>query len=189
LTVRGPAARYRIAWGLGTGPSRDEIGRAILEIGRDFDPRQMKGMVEPLAERKAVRLRDSAGRGAVVEGAEAVIQAGQAVLRFHAQPIATGSTFALRGAAVDDAGKPIAGARFTAAFTTSQGGGMSELEGLTDAQGKFQMKDVLLPQSFFEPGRRITMMVVKAGFDGAQTRELNLLEVKQAGSGDFGTVV
>jgi RNA polymerase sigma factor (sigma-70 family) len=189
LTIPHVGGHYRFGCGLATSPSHYEIAPANLEIDQDFDPRQVKGMVEPLAERKAVRLRDSAGRSAVVEGAEAVIQAGQAVLRFRAQPIATGSTFALRGAAIDEAGKPVAGARCTAAFTSDQGSAMSELQALTDVQGKFQMTEVLLPQSYFDPGRRITMMVVKAGFDGAQTRELDLLEVKQAGSGDFGTVV
>jgi hypothetical protein len=51
------------------------------------------------------------------------------------------------------------------------------------------MRDVRLPQSSFGPDSRISMIVVKSGFDGAQTKELNLLVIKQAGRGEFGTVV
>jgi hypothetical protein len=189
LTIPPAGGHYRFGCQLMASPWRYEIPPANLEIDKDFEPRQIKGVPEPLTERKAVRLRDTAGHAAVVEGAEVVIDAGQAVLRFHAQPIPTTSSFVFRGAAVDEAGKPVEGAKFTAAFTSDQGGAMSHLEALTDAQGKFAMPDVRRPQSSFSPDRQISMIVVKAGFAGVQTKELKLLEVKQAGSGDFGTVV
>src|SRR5262249_5291033 len=64
---------------------------------------------------------------------------------------------------------------------------MSPWEADTDAEGKVEMQQAL-PASL-EPGIRIRMMVVKSGYDGAQTKELELGEAKQAGSGDFGTVV
>jgi hypothetical protein len=189
LTIPTAGGGFRFVCWFTTSSSRYEIPAANLEIDKDFDPRQIKGVPEPLVERKAVRLRDTAGRAAVVAGAEVVVEAGQAVLRFHAQRIPTATAFVLRGAAVDKAGKPIAGAMFTASFASSRGAAMSQLEALTDVQGKFELPNVLLPQSFFDPERRISMIVVKAGYDGAQTKELNLLEVKQTGRGDFGTVV
>ncbi|MGI8977959.1 MAG: hypothetical protein ACR2FY_01910 [Pirellulaceae bacterium] len=189
LTIPTTGGRYRFTCGLMASPDNYDIAPANLEIDKDFDPREIKGAPEPIAERKAVRLHDAAGRSAVVEGAEVHIEAGEAVLRFHAEPIPIASALVLRGSAVDEAGKPVAGARFTAAFASGRGGAMSQLEGMTDAQGKLEIPDVLLPQSRFGPDSRINMMVVKAGFDGAQTKELNLLEVKKAGSGDFGTVV
>jgi RNA polymerase sigma factor (sigma-70 family) len=184
-TAGGP---YRYSCGLMESPSRHEIPSANLQIDKDFDPQQIKGVPERLPGGKTVRLRDTAGRSATVEGAEVLVRAGQAVLRFHAQAIPTGSGFMLRGRAFDEAGKPIDGATFTAAFTSARGGAMSRLQATTDAQGKFELRDVRLPQSYFAPEKHISMMVVKAGFDGAQTKELNLLEVKQNGVGDFGTV-
>lgn len=189
LTIPSAGGRYRFSCGLMTIPSRYEIPSANLEIDKEFDPCTIKGTPEPLVERKAVRLRDGAGRVAIVEGVEVAVEAGQAVLRFAAQPIPTATALLLRGAAVDEAGKPIANAKVTAAFERGGGGSMSNLETRTDAQGKFEMPNVLLPQSSFEADSRIRMIVVQEGFDGAQTKELNLLEVKQAGSGDFGTVV
>src|SRR5207245_283367 len=113
----------------------------------------------------------------------------QAVLRFQARRIPTGSAFVLLAAAVDEAGKPVAGAKLTAAFASDSGGAMSQLEGTTDARGKLEMPDVVLEQAYFDRDSRISMIVAKAGYDGVQTKELSLLEVKKAGSGDFGTVV
>lgn len=189
LTIPTAGGRYGISCGLMTSPSPYDIPTAKLEIDEDFDSRQVNGVPEPLAERKAVRLRDTSARSAVVEGVEVVVEAGQAELRFHAQATPTASAIALRGAAVDEAGKPLEGVKFTAAFYSRRASSMSHLEATTDAQGKFELSEVLLPQSFFSPDSRIQVMAVKAGFDGAQTKELNLLEVKKAGSGDFGTVV
>jgi RNA polymerase sigma factor (sigma-70 family) len=189
LTIPRAGGRYRFACGLRTFPSRYEIPPANLEIDQDFDPRRVQGMPEPLPERKAVRLRDAAGRAAVVEDADVVVEAGQAVLRFRARRISTASAIVLRATAVDEAGKPVAGAKCTAAFASGNGAGMSQLEGLTDAQGKLELPDVLLPESSFGPDNRISLVVIKAGFDGAQTGELKLAEIKRAGRGDFGTVV
>jgi hypothetical protein len=90
---------------------------------------------------------------------------------------------------VDEAGQPIAGAKFTASFASGRGAAMSSFEAMTDAGGRLEMTGVLLPQSFFDPDRRVSMIATKAGLHGAQTKELNLLEVKQAGVGDFGVVV
>ncbi len=189
LTIPPAGGRYRFACGLPASPGRHEIPPANLEIDDHFDPRQIQGVPEPLADRKAVRLRDAAGRSAVVERADVVVEAGQAVLRFQAQRLPTASAFVLRGAAVDEAGKPVVGAKFTAAFRSGRGGSMSQLEATTDAQGKFELRDLLLPESFFGPEGRISMIVVKAGMHGEETKALNLLEVKKDGSGDFGTVV
>jgi RNA polymerase sigma factor (sigma-70 family) len=189
LTIPRTGGRYRFGCGLMSSPSRDEIPPAILEIDQDFDPRRVQGAPEPVPGRKAVRLRDAAGRTAVVEGAEVVVEAGQAGLRFQAQPIGTASAIVLRGAAVDEAGKPVAGAKVTAAFASHGGAAMSQLEAITDARGKFELPEILLPESVFGPDRRVSMIVTRAGFDGAETRALNLSEVKRAGSGDFGTVV
>jgi RNA polymerase sigma factor (sigma-70 family) len=189
LTIPAAGGSYRFRCGLMDSSAHYEIPPVNLEIDKGFDPRQIKGVPEPQAQRKAVRLRDTAGRSAVVEGGEVLVEAGRAVLRFHAQRIPTVSALVFRGSAVDEAGKPVKGAKFTAAFATGRGGAMSEWKTMTDARGKMEMADVMLPQSFFEPDGRVRMMVVKPGYDGAQTEELNLLEVKRAGSGDFGTVV
>ena len=190
LTVPS-AGRYRFACGL----SRSyEIPAAHVEMEKDFDPRRIKGMPEPVAERKgAVRLRDAAGRTAVVDGTvdgvEVVVEAGQAVLRFPATKVPAGEAFTLRGTAEDDGGKPVEGVRFTVALRIGRGAAMTELQATTGADGKFELKDVLLPLSSFQPDSKVQMMAVKSGFEGAQTKELDLLEIKQAGSGDFGTVV
>jgi hypothetical protein len=189
LTVPADVGRYRFSCDLMQAPSRYEIPSANLEIEANFNPRRIKGAAEPIPERKAARLRDAAGRSAVVEGVEVLVDAGQAVLRFHAQSVPNASALVLRGAAVDEAGKPVEGAKFTAAFRIGRSGRMSQLEATTDAQGRFELPDVLLPQSFFEPESRVQMIAVKSGFHAAQTKELHLLEVKKAGRGDFGPVV
>jgi hypothetical protein len=189
LTIPPTGGRYRFNCGIISLPSRWETSPANLEIDKDFDPRQVQGIPEPLAERKAVRLRDKGGRSAMVEGADVLVDSGQAVLRFRAKRIPTTAAFQLRGAAVDEAGKPVAGARFTAAIASGNSAGMSELQATTDAQGKFEMRDVLLPKAVLDSDSRIRMIVTKAGLDGAQTGELNLLEVHRTGSGEFGTMV
>ena len=189
LTIPAAGGSYRFSCGLRDSPNRYEIPPFNLEIDKGFDPRQIKGVPEPQAEPKAVRLRDTAGRSAVVEGAEVLVEGGRAVLRFHPQRIPTASALVFRGSVVDDAGKPVKGAKFTAAFAKGGGGAMSQWDAMTDARGKMEMAGVALPQSFFEPDGRVSMIVVKSGYDGAQTKELNLLEVKRAGRGDFGTVV
>jgi RNA polymerase sigma factor (sigma-70 family) len=194
LTIPTAGGRYRFTCGLLPSPSPYEIPAANLEIDKDFDPRHIQGKPAPVADRNAVRLRDAAGRVAVAEGVQVVVETGQAVLRFHAQPIPKASALRLHGAAVDEAGKPVAGAKVTAAFATGDAGrprsaAMSQLETLTDAQGKFEFPHVLLPLSFYEPDCHLSMIVFKAGFDGAQTKELSLRAIKQAGHGDFGTVV
>jgi RNA polymerase sigma factor (sigma-70 family) len=169
--------------------SRAQFPHANLEIEKDFDPQQIQGAPEPVPERKAVRLRDAAGRTALVEGAEIVVQAGEAVVRLNAKAIPNADGLTLRGAAVGESGKPIAGAKFTVAFYTGPMGSMSHWTTTTRADGTFELRDFVMPDTYFTPDARIQMMAVKAGFDGAQTKELNLLEVKKAGSGDFGTVV
>jgi hypothetical protein len=188
LTIPGAGGRYRIGGGIPVPPGRHEVSPADLDIDADFDPRQIKGAAEPLADCKGVRLRDATGRTATVQGAEVVVEAGQAVLRFHARPIPTAKAFVLRGAAVDGVGKPVEGVKFTAAFRSSRSAAMSHLEAATDAHGRFELRDVRLPQSYFDAGR-VSMMAVKPGFHGAETGKLDLLEVKKAGVGDFGTVV
>jgi hypothetical protein len=189
LTIPNTGGRYRFSCGLMTLPSRHEIPPATLDIDKDFDPRQINGSPEPLADRKGIRLRDAAGHRAVVEGVEVLVEAGRAVLRFDAHPIPTASAFVLRGSAVDETGKPVAGAKVTPAFASGGGAAMSQLEARTDAQGKFEMADMRLPRASFSPDSRVSMIVVKPGFHGAQTGELSLLKVEKAGSGDFGAVV
>jgi hypothetical protein len=187
LTIPTAGGHYQFSCLPTLGQSPYEVLPAKLEIDKGFDPRQIKG--NPQAQGKTVRLRDAAGRSAVVEGAEVVVEAGQAVVRFGAKRLPTAAAFRLRGAAVDEAGKPVAGARFTAAFASGRGAGMSQWEATTDAQGKFELAKVVLPQASFAPDSRVSMIVTRPGYHGAQTRELKLLQVKQTGSGDFGTVV
>jgi RNA polymerase sigma factor (sigma-70 family) len=197
LTLPVVGGRWTGACSLMTNPSPFEIPQVKLEIDKDFDPRQIKGSPESVPERKAVRLRDAAGRSAIIEGVEVAIDGGEAVLRFRAKPITTGTGFALRGRAVDESGRPVAGAKFIAAFTSrpsqlrggGRGGAMSTLAGTTNAQGIIEIADLRLPQSFFENEGAISLVVVKAGFDGVQTKELDLAEVKQAAKGDFGEIV
>src|SRR5262249_26102936 len=150
LTIPRDGGRYHFGGGLQVAPNRHEVPMADLEIDADFDPRHINGGPEPVDGRKAVRLRDAAGRTATVQGAEVMVEAGQAVLRFHAQPIPTAEAVALRGAAVDEAGKPLEGVKFTAAFYSGSGGAMSHLVTTTDARGKFEVSDLLLPQSYFD---------------------------------------
>ncbi len=189
LTIPPVGGSYRFNCAPVTSPSPYEVLPANLEIDKDFDPRHVKAAPEPLADRKAVRLRDTAGRSAVVEGSEVFFESGQAVLRFRARPIPVAAARVLRGTVVDEAGKPVAGAKCTAAFAGTRGAAMSSLEAATDTHGKFELRDVRLAEGAFIPDSRISMIVAKSGYDGAETRELNLLEIKKTGTGDFGTVV
>jgi RNA polymerase sigma factor (sigma-70 family) len=189
LTLPLAGGRYRFTCGFPVFPNPYEIPPVNLEIDKDFDPRQVRGAPETVNDRKAVRLRDAVGRAALVEGAKVVVEAGQVVLRFEARPIPAANAIILRGAAVDEDGKAMAGAKFIAAFASGGAASMSQLEALTDAQGKFELRDVRPQESLFAPESYITMIAVKSGFAGARSKELNLLEIKQAGSGDFDTVV
>lgn len=200
LTVPSATGRYLFRCDPMLSPSIYEIPLATLEMDKDFDPRKIKGGPEPVAEvRGSVRLRDTADRAAVVEGVEVLVEGGQAVLRFPAKKTPTDEALVLRGEAVDEAGKPIKGAKFTAAFSQeyatpgpdgAKGGAfMTHLEATTDAEGKFELPSVLLPPAWFQPEYKIQMLAVKSGFDGAQTEKLSLVDVRKAGSGDFGTVV
>src|SRR5262249_7523687 len=155
---------------------------------KDFDPQQIQGSPEPVPDRKAVRLHDAAGRTALVEGAEVVVRTNEAIIRLDAKAIPTADPLMLRGAAEDETGKPVPGAKFTVAFYTGPMGSMSHWTTTTRADGTFELRDFVMPDTYFTPDARIQMMGVKSGFNGAQTKELNLLEVKKAGSGDFGTV-
>ena len=200
LTIPATAGRYRFSCDLMVSSYSYEIPAAILETDKDFDPRKIKGVPEPHPERRgAVRLRDAAGRSAVVDGVDVLVDAGQAVLRFTAKRVPTEEALVLRGAVVDQAGKPVMAAKCTVAvhFTNPMprpggpigGAFMTQLEAMTDAQGKFELRDVLLPQSVFQPESRVQMLAVKAGFNGAESEKLSPLDFKQAGSGDFGTLV
>ncbi|MGI8979729.1 MAG: hypothetical protein ACR2FY_10920 [Pirellulaceae bacterium] len=198
LTIPAAITRYRFNCEPRHSPDSYEIPAANLKIDKDFDPRKIKGGPEPVPEVKgAVRLRDAAGRTAVVEGVDVLVEAGQAVLRFPAQKVPAEEALVLQGAVVDQAGKPIVGAKCTAAFfqanpvrgPSSGSGYMTHLEATTDAQGKFELRDVLLPQSLFHPDSRIHMLVVNSGFHGVETERLSPLDFKKAGRGDFGTVV
>jgi protocatechuate 3,4-dioxygenase beta subunit len=189
VTLPPTGIRYFIDCYLSSLPSPYELPKASLEIDAGFDPRRVQGVPEALPERKASRLRDAAGRTAVVEGVEVAVESGQAVLRFQAKSMASGPGITLRGAAVDESGKPIAGVKFTAAVYTPKMASMSKLDATTDAQGKFELADVRLSSEYFDPKSRVQMLAVKAGFDGVETQNLNLLQVKRTGVGDFGTVV
>ena len=189
MTIPHAGGPYGFQCALRTFPNPYEIVQGKLEIEEGFEAQQIKGAPEALPDRKAVRLRDTVGRSAVVEGPEVLVEAGKAVLRFHAKRITTAPAIVFRGSAVDESGKPVEGAKVTASFQFGNGGGMSTLHAKTDAQGKFQLQDVPLEHTYFEPGNRIRMMVVKPGYDGAQTPELSLADVKQAGIGAFGEVV
>ena len=203
LTVPSSTGRYHFKCSPMSSPSIYEIPFAVVKMDKDFDPQKIKGGPEPVAEvRGSVRLRDTAGRTAVVEGVDVLVEGGQAVLRFPAKKTPTDEALVLRGAAVDEAGKPIKGAKFTAAISqvyarpgrgpgpSALGGAfMTHLEATTDAQGKFELPGVLLPPTWFQPEYKIQMLAVKSGFDGAQTEKLSLVDVRKAGSGDFGTVV
>lgn len=188
LTVP-PDGRFQFACGLVHAPRSYEIPTADVMMEKGFDPTKIKGMPEPDAEhRGAKRLRDEAGRSAVVNGVEVLVEEGRAVLRFAAKAVPAAEALVLRGIAIDEGGKAIEGVKFTAAFLSARGGAMSELQATTNAQGVFELKNVLLPLTQFQDDSRVQMLAVKSGYEGAQSEDLNLLKVKKTGSGDFGAV-
>ena len=71
----------------------------------------------------------------------------------------------------------------------SDGSGMTTLSTTTDAQGRFHLKGVLFEQDYFKPDNSINFIIVKTGYDGAETKKLSFPEIKKAGEGDFGKVV
>jgi len=188
LTVP-PDGRFQLVCGLSHAPRGYEIAAADVIMDKGFDPTKIKGMPEPDLERRgAKRLRDEAGRSAVVDGVEVLVVEGQAVLRFVAKAVPASEALLFRGTAVDEKGKAIEGAMFTAAFVSTRGGAMSELQATTDAKGVFELKDVLLPLTQFQEDSRVQMLVTRSGYEGAQSVDLNLLEVKKTGIADVGSV-
>ena len=170
LTLPSAGSSHRLICYLMHAHASYEIPAAEIEMDKGFDPRKIKGAPEPHPERRgAVLLKDAAGHSAVVDGVDVLVDAGPAVLRFPAKGVPTAEALVLRGVAVDEAGKGIKGVKFTAAIVTSRGGGMCQVEAITNAQGDFELRDVLLPLTSFQPDSRIQMLAVKAGFDGAQT--------------------
>jgi hypothetical protein len=189
LTIPAAGGRYRFTCGTGSPATGYEIPSANLEIDAEFDPRQVKNRAEPLVERRAVRLRDAADRAAVVEGADVVVDNGQVVVRFHAQLLAATSALAFSGTVLDEGGKPIVGAKIIPAFASRQGAAVWSLETTSDADGTFRIRDVRLPQAFFETEHRVSLLITKRGYDGVQTKEIGLLEIKKDPTGDFGNVI
>jgi hypothetical protein len=83
LTIPPAAGRYRFSCDLMVSYYRYEISAAILKTDQDFDPRKIKGLPEPHPKRRgAGQLRDAAGRSAVVEEGDVVVDSGQATFVF-----------------------------------------------------------------------------------------------------------
>jgi hypothetical protein len=160
-----------------------------VEIDPGFDPRRLRGAPEPVPERKAVRLRDAAGRKAVIDGADVGIEDEQAVVRFRAETIRDAVELTFRGSVVDETGKPIADATATGVSTSGDdlhsASVMNGPTATTNAQGVFEFTKVVRP-TYVTVNPRIYMVVRKPGFDGATSKEVKLPEVKQIGHGDFG---
>ncbi len=192
LTIPPDGGTYRFTALLLPSPARYEAAPALLEVDPGFDPRHVRG--EPVPDRDAVRLRDEAGRGATVKGAQVVTEKGQAVLRFRARPLSRETVLAFRVAAADEAGKPIAGAGFTVVFHrhveySGRAAWMTNLKAVTGADGKAELGGVRLPEQPDERPDRVSVVVVKAGYGGVHTPEQHLADLQRTGVGDFGTVV
>jgi hypothetical protein len=186
LTIAPDGGQYSIGCGLKSPYAPYESPTASLDFDKGFDPRHV-AEVQHGADGK-FRLRDSAGRFTTAEGVQVTTDNGQAVLHFQMSPVPFGAALVLRGHVVDQAGKPVVGAIATASFRTREGGGMSHWKASTDTRGQFELRDVRLPQSLLDGKHQVRMTIIKSGFHGADTKELKLLDIKQAGTGDFGTV-
>ena len=184
LTLPPKGGRYRCGWYLILPEEKWSPLAVNLEIDEGFDPRQVVSveMNQPTA-----RLRDKAGRGAIVDGAKVSVAGGQVVLHLAVKPLTGLVSFTVRGRVADTAGAPVAGAKATMAFQSGNSGAMSNYQATTDAQGKYELT-VQLPPSRIQPDSRISMMVRRSGYHGAATGELYLEETQKTGQGDFGTV-
>jgi hypothetical protein len=188
LTIPVAGGNYRFRWLTGIA-SGYEIAPANLEIDKAFDPGHVKQGPDRFNDSNDVRLIDSAGRIAVIEGAEVHIDKGQAVLVFQAQLPPAAQALVFRGSAVDETGKPVQEATFTAALLSANHAGMSDRKATTDAKGKMELRDVLLPRTSYETDGFIRMIVTKPGYHAVQTTWLTLSDVERTGKGDFGVVV
>jgi RNA polymerase sigma factor (sigma-70 family) len=188
LSLPPGGGRYRLSCYLGKVHRQYDGERSIrLETDKDFDPRQVIGNPEPLPEGKGWRLKDAAGRTAVVQGGAVSVEKGQAVLRFTMKPATDAAEFTLRGRVVDEAGAPLADARVTLLSEGNSGVPMFDFAARTDAQGQFVVPVRLRP-SYIRSEWQLRMLIVKPGFHATRTMELNAVQTRQAGRGDFGTV-
>lgn len=167
-----------------------QFTQAKLDLAPAFDPNRLAGPPELIPGRKAVKLTDAAGRTAIVEDVEVVVDNGQAVLRFVGTPVDPKQTnrVTLRARVVDERGQPLASVHFRTAFRSERGGGSSMFEGDADAAGRFEMRDLVMPATFFAPTSRISLLVSKSGYFNVETKDLDMQEVKSTGLADFGEV-
>ncbi len=167
---------------------RFEIPTIDLKIEKGFDPTKLQGEPVTIAKDRSLRLKDSAGKIATVTGAEVINRDGQAVVRFPCKPIPKSAAFKICGMVQTEEGDPISGAKVTAAFMSNTMGSMTELVAYSGEKGEFVIPEVFLKSNLFKEDQRIELVVIKSGFDGVESKQLNLLDIQKSGMADFGTI-
>jgi|GEM_PF-3459726 len=188
LTIPGAGGHYQFRCLQRQTPNRLEIAPIDLKIEKGFDPTQVQADLEINPEDQSVRLKDKSGKITTVSGAKVVVRGGSAVLQFMCKAIPKSAAFKAEGVVRDGWLKPIAGAKITAAFLTDTGGGMSNFVAYSQEDGKFIMPEILLSSGYFKNDQRIKMVVTKSGYNGEESKELNLAEIQKSGIADFGTI-
>jgi hypothetical protein len=186
LTLPPAGGRYRLACDLKVALTPQEAPAATLDIDKDFDPQHIVGL-QQRADGKS-QLRDAGGRFTTVEGAEAAIDKGHAIIRLHARPAPAEPSFTVQGIVVDEDGKPIAGARAMVCFASWVFYGMRQIVGITDSVGRYRISKVRLPPWLFDGNKPLIWLNIgKPGYRGAQTQRLLLQDLERAGVSDLGT--
>jgi hypothetical protein len=172
-------------------PSRYEIPDVQLLMDKGFDPARIQGVPECVAGTDSVRLKDYGGNTATLCGAEVVIRSGEAIIRFPCKSIPASRGFKAIGTIQDERGKPITGAKVTAAFINNNNWSLchiSDLVANSSVDGKFIMPEVLLPAHYFSDRYQIQMVVRKSGRSALETKPVDLLEVQKTKVADFGII-
>ena len=168
-----------------------EIPNAKGTVDAEFDPKRVIGQEVLHSDGQGFKLTDAAGRTATVEGAEVVVENGQAIMRFTPRPAAAKGPerkpITFRARAVDEKGMPLAGVRFKAAFSRL-GSGSVPYDWPGDAEGKLELKDQKLHEGAFMPKTEVYLLVVKPGYHGVETKRLDMAGVMEEGVADFDTV-
>lgn len=191
LTVPPDRKEYGFRCDQRESPERYEIPEVQLLMDKGFDPAKIQGDPKRVAGCDSVRLKDHGGNTATLNGAEVVIRGGQAIIRFPCKSIPASRAFQAEGTIQDEMGKPICGAKVTAAFitkNTKHWSHMSNLVANSGADGKFIMPTVLLPAHYFSGCYQVEMVITKSDRSAVETKPLELLDVQKTKVANFGVI-
>lgn len=191
LTVRARGGRYQVVgyWPAAGGMDVPNALPGILEMEANFNPTQVVGQPETLANGEGQRITDSAGRTATIKDAQVVVEGKTATLRLVPAPVSKEPALILRGKVIDEQKQPIAGAEAVLAFHSDSGGAMSEFKATTNAAGEFQLPGLSRSDTRVTHPGTVSVMVRKKGYSGVESRKLDKNLIKETGTGDFGAMV